>query len=431
MAGLLSCPAEIIVRILSHCHGFPDVLALVSTCSGHELGLTRLPPDIGPIADLSATSHRPTISELAQVMSMQHLVRCLEHMFFYSEVQNGTSQWTALLRPRPPQLIVRGGEGDDQAALDRAMEKWKESFRRSTYRLFLAGAALARAYNEPFFRLSEDEHGHFEEPPTRESLQRDQRCLEKMSTAYDYKPDDEKEAAIFEPLSSWLVGVARDEARRRPFVPYWKRPAFLAEMPEEEEEDDDDVSDALSDPDVFAMWEVMRMVVAHKLTRVRFTKRVEPPSEQMEWLAALRPEQTRKVSVVMFGGFQLDEVTMPARLEDLDDILLIADRVTPSAKQNSSDGGPHGLRPRTCSWHIAQRLLMAPPPPGRSSRFPGLTLQHQFFTYSLRVRWNRRFTDLDAGWANSPYQDFLAQARAFTEGDYGDENYGLEFLERC
>ncbi|KAF6843019.1 LysM domain-containing protein [Colletotrichum musicola] len=447
MAGLLSCPAEVIVRILSHCHGFPDVLALVSTCKQlHSLWENAAPAvirtvaqrgilafddalmaaNIGPIADLSATSRRFTISELAQVMSMQHLVRCLEHMFFYSEVQNGISQWTALLQPRPPQLIVRGGEGDDQTALDRAVEKWKESFRRSTYRLFLVGAALAHAYNEPFLRLSEDKHGHFEEPPTRESLQRDQECLEKISTAYDYKTNDEKEAAIFEPLSSWLVGVAKDEACRRAFVPYWKRPAFLADMPEEEdeekEEDDDEMSDTLSDPDVFAVWEVMRMVVAHELTRVRFTRRVEPPSEQMEWLAALRPEQTRKVSVVMFGHFQLDEITMPARLEDADGILLTADRVTPLDKQSSSDGG--GGLPQTCSWHIAQRLLMAPLPLGHSSRFPGLTLQHQFFTYSLRVRWNRRFKDLDAEWANSPYQEFLAQGHAFTEGDYGDENYG-------
>ncbi|KAF3358208.1 hypothetical protein VdG1_02985 [Verticillium dahliae VDG1] len=476
--GLLSCPTEITVQIISLCDGLTDMLALASTCrqlhvmwekaappliwstgrreipafeealmAVRATNLVRpafeageLPPRITSLGKLTGASRKPSHAELIQVLQMQHVAACLEHMFFYSgKMIFGQSKWTGLVHPDPPNSSITG-PSDDGAEHARLLSQWKDNFRRATYRLFLAGAGLAHAYHEPFFRSLEQGERYFSEPSTRESWERDNDYLGTFAV-YNHELQGDKNAEAFGPLSSWIVETARTEASSRGFMPYWKRPAYLAERSEEEEEEEDDNGEGrdgpLTDQDVFPLWELMRMWTAHELAQIRLDwgRGTNHHSPHSEWMRHLEPSQVRMTSVVLFGTFQLTELTMPARVEDTEHTVLIATPVTPSdagGRSTSPTTSVHVLDgpPQPYSWNVRERLAWMPLPSDRSEQDPGPGLGCKFFSYIFEVYWSRRFTNMDTYWASAPIHEFVAGAEAFPEGDDGRENYGFGFLER-
>lgn len=345
-------------------------------------------------------------------------------MYFNSSVDNAESPWTTLVEPRTPRWQVAG---TDKAAAAQTMARWEERFRRATYRLFLAGAVLAHAYHEPLFRLTK---GLRQRPD---------------SSLYRHELDDEEDSATFDALSSWIVKESKKEAARREFLAYWRRPYWLAQVEEDEEEfDHDGNSDSMTDPDIYAVWELMSMVSAYELTRIRYAKvsrSISPGSLEnsawTKWLPAQPPDRIRKASVVMFGDFQLHEVSMPTKVEDTTDILLVAHRITPldepvkKAEENGQPERPADETPRPFSWDVYLKLGATPLPSDRSERFPGPALELKFFTHSLSKRWNLKFTDEDKEWGCSPYREFLADAEVFVEGHDWEESYGFYFLVSC
>ncbi|KAM0279314.1 hypothetical protein ACHAQH_004661 [Verticillium albo-atrum] len=400
----------------------------------------ELPPRLGPMADLTGNSRKPTPAELTQVMQMQHVAKCLEHMFFYSHrLIFGKSMWTGLVHPSDPDHIVGADFGQDKAERARLLLSWKESFRRATYRLFLTAAALAHAYHEPFFRSFEQGAGYFAEPATRESMKKDEAYLGKFAV-FNYEHLADKDAEVFEPVSSWIVEAARTEGSRRNFIPFWKRPAYLAQMSEEEEEEEDDIeatTGPLTDLDIFPLWELMRMWTAHELAQIRLKSGTDTDSPSTEFLDALDSSRKRKTSVVLFGTFQLTELTMPARIEDTEHMLILATPVKPPGTEDhkgSADpthhGHPSNGPPRPFSWDVSDRLRRIPLPSDRSDGDPGPGLGCKFFSHIIKTQWGRKFTNMDVEWANAPVHEYIAGAEAFAEGDDGREAYGLRFLEQ-
>lgn len=58
-----------------------------------------LPPAVAVISSLSGKSHVPDLAELKEVLNIQHLVRCVEYMYFYSSQAPEFSQYFPLDNP--------------------------------------------------------------------------------------------------------------------------------------------------------------------------------------------------------------------------------------------------------------------------------------------------------------------------------------------
>jgi hypothetical protein len=116
---------------------------------------------------LSGASKLPDLAELNEVLSMQHLVRCIEYGYFTATTQHQDGednlfqdmkwvQYPAVWRQLPACL-----KEDIPGAKSATLESFQDSFYRAMYRLLLAGAVLARAYMEPLFRAREAGKGTF------------------------------------------------------------------------------------------------------------------------------------------------------------------------------------------------------------------------------------------------------------------------------
>ena len=93
-------------------------------------------PQPFPFSELASSFKSPTLVELKDVLDFRHLVRCVEYMFLH-----GTKYGHfAFMAGR----FIR--EDSDESS----MLIFRDRFHRAMYRVFLAGAVLHRAYNEPF-----------------------------------------------------------------------------------------------------------------------------------------------------------------------------------------------------------------------------------------------------------------------------------------
>ncbi|KAK0721155.1 hypothetical protein B0H67DRAFT_486690 [Lasiosphaeris hirsuta] len=229
-----SAPAEIIAHILGLCKSTRDVLALASTCR-HIYGiwqantaatlwsvwlrelphfgdaltavrLTRLvvdaecqgilpPMGVSP-SEYSGLAQRPDFSEIQAVFGFHRLARALVTIF-------------RIYRGYLPHDLERNDY--DMEAPDR-MPEWESRLHRAIYRILVAGAALAGAYNEPLFLA--EKHG---DP--------DIRCLPGVDDLGDkhfsffaqfavsnMEASPESEEAVFGPLGDWLLeSILSDE----------------------------------------------------------------------------------------------------------------------------------------------------------------------------------------------------------------------------
>ncbi|KAH6692717.1 hypothetical protein F5X68DRAFT_60511 [Plectosphaerella plurivora] len=476
MTSILSCPPEILLHFFSQFDSFADVTALAATCkrlnylwqtaaptiiwaiapkcipvfdealmavratnivkpafeSGH------IPPDVGPLENLSGASTRPSLSELVQVTDLQHLVRCLQYMYFHSsESDNGNSPWTGLatIYPGDTHRVGFWFQGDTKKR-DLAVEKWGENYSRATYRLFLAAAVLARAYHERFFLKSDHRTSH-------------------TSAVYEYRVDAKNDAATFGPLCTWILKTSRAEAVRRKFVPLrrQRKARWAGTHPGPAKEDEDDTSDSdeydaynededsddetTPNEDIYAMRELVAMMVAYELTSIRFLELHRWESKYLQYPTPLAEEttgKTRKVSVVMFGSFRLEEVTMPADIQDTKNTLLPSRRIIPTERP-VQDNDPTSDMPSSSrypySWSIPWRLReVGENPETDSSGWPGPELALKLLSYIHKVTWNQMISPGDPHWASSIYRTFIADGSVFFRYKTLVE-YGLGYLETC
>jgi hypothetical protein len=403
-----------------------------------------MPPRIDDIASLSGTSTKPTLSELIQVMDLQHLVRCLQHMFYFSnDSDNGESPWTTHVNLLGGERLPHWSTLDSPEKHALIMKGWVEKFSRATYRLFLAAAVLAHAYHEPYF------------------IERRQDDSTPSSAVYNYRVDVQKDAATFGPLCDWIVNATRVEAARRKFLPVWRRPLKppTADDDESDYEDDrrsDEFYDEPSDDEdksneeIFGKWNVMAMLAAYELTRIRF---YDPPKNSRPaythwsphetcgqnmpevWLPKKRPDDLRKVTVILFGDFHLKEITMPAAVEDSKNILLACRRIIPPEQllapaEVVTDQTTCDKLPPVYSWNVPHRLWNTPLPEDLDvpHQWPAPALELKLLNHILRVTWNERLEPQDPNWLNSGYRDFIADGKVFHEYKYLFE-YGLGYLE--
>lgn len=123
--------------------------------------------------DLASSRHEPTIAELKAALALSQLAAVLEQ-------------------------ILNGKDSD-------GTPEWQARMHRAIYRVLIAGAALAGAYNEPIFvaksqpdlKLTPGEFPTF--------LSEEQLRFLKGFTVCDIDATPEEEDAVFGPLGAWLL----------------------------------------------------------------------------------------------------------------------------------------------------------------------------------------------------------------------------------
>ncbi|KAL5313956.1 hypothetical protein ACEPPN_018380 [Leptodophora sp. 'Broadleaf-Isolate-01'] len=369
-APMLSIPVELLTHIFEACDDFSQVVALASVCKHtHEAWETNpgtiiwrvagtqirsfddalmavrataivskayqagtLPPVV-EINSLNGNSRLPDLAELKEVLNMQYLVRCIEWMYFNSEKSHiGEFEDNLFLhmkyghypaaQRRFPECLSEDIPGTKNATID----SFRDCFYRAMYRLLLAGAVLARVYLAPLFHARgeggkeaffgrvglEDYHSKYWElceqipnseigPPRPEDI-----TYIRQFPVYNYDVTDWSEIGVwrnreyetcFGPFASWIVDDGRKRQQNQPQNPDHVDPDW-AENP----------------TDVGAVRELMLLLVAYdhfhsKFSNVTWAKCGVFPYQ--------KKQGNRTVSIVRFGIFQLEQVTMPAAFEDL------------------------------------------------------------------------------------------------------------------
>ncbi|KAH7378125.1 hypothetical protein BKA64DRAFT_750507 [Cadophora sp. MPI-SDFR-AT-0126] len=367
MGELTSLPAEVSTQIFEACDDIVQLLALASTCKkvqsvwvSHsstiiwafgksnircfDLALmvvraTTLvlkasqanspPPTFPSMSALSGKALKPNVTELKEVLDMQHLVRCVEYMYFNSTRRDENLFGVVML----PSECRRGTHyGDDE-------EAWKDRFYRAMYQLLLAGPVLAAAYDAPFWGAKNEGNIVFLEHCTRK-LSEENGMLDEMTTGdgfnemdaeyarqfpvynYDIVTDyssvgkwREKEyESLFSPFAEWLVNEANARERRNP-EPEFTDPKVEFSQFSEVTNNRGAVQDLMC---LLAGYEhlICKFTNVNGKKGYGFRRHTDPSSVlPVQW-------KKRKVTIVLFGVFRVEEVTMPSIIENTVDVLL-------------------------------------------------------------------------------------------------------------
>lgn len=296
-------------------------------------------PPLVEMNSLSGNSKLPDLAELKEVFNMQYLVQCIEWMYFNSkELHLGERPENLFVhmkyghypteRRRFPECLSEGIPGAENATTD----SFRDGFYRAMYQLLLAGAVLARAYMAPLFRAKEEggKEGFFartgledyvlkywaeidpsEVGPTRaEDI-----AYIRQFPVYNYDVTDWSEIGLwrnreyetsFGPFASWIIENGRKRQQNEP-----------------QDTNDTEPDWAEKPTDVGAVRELMLLLVAYS----QFSPRFLNVSWEKNYggTTYLKKQGNRTVSIVRFGVFQIEEVTMPAAFEDLTTGYLLAD----------------------------------------------------------------------------------------------------------
>lgn len=245
----------------------------------------------------------------------------MEYIYFNSQCSK--SFWYDLFmehdrypaaRRRFPDCLNENIPGSENATI----ESFRDGFYRAMYRLLLAGALLARPYMAPVFQAREERNGRFF------VAFGDERYWSELTDtveAADYHPDEADRAYIrrypvynFD-VADWTdVGRWRDREYNTIFGPF---ASWVIEDGRRRELDTPrDSNNAKPDwaenwEDVGAVRELMLLMVAYDHFNHNFEDGYNGHNPNGQ------KKGNRTVSIVRFGVFKVEQITMPAALEDL------------------------------------------------------------------------------------------------------------------
>ncbi|KFY33270.1 hypothetical protein V494_07754 [Pseudogymnoascus sp. VKM F-4513 (FW-928)] len=373
--SILSIPVEILDRIFEHCDDFPQVIALASACKHtHSAWVTSSPTIIWSVANshirsfddalmavrataivfkaycagtlptavtmisLSGKSKLPNVVELKEVLKMQHLVRCIEYMYLHSTLSRAHSEdtlfddsWNGPHGTYPAAQRRSEMPQETPGVKNEKLDSFRDYFYRAMYRLLLAGAVLARVYMAPLFQGEKEggknsffmrfgiEYGtmYWDETiddsedthPTEADI-----AYLRQFPVYNFDVADSSEIGqwrnreyetCFGEFASWIIGDGRAREETDPQSPEDIEPEW-----------------AENRTDIGAVRELMLLLVAYSHFNVQFENSFRKRSRGGPYM---QKAGNRTVTIVRFGYFQVEEVTMPAAVEDLTDTYLYAD----------------------------------------------------------------------------------------------------------
>ena len=326
------------------------------------------------------------------------------------------------------------------------LKAWRERFYRAMYRILLAGAVFFKPYSEPFSPDAKgvppnfledylknyfvarddplDESGVADWPYTLPQLDVDYLT---RSPVFDLNASEDRENSVFGQFAEWLIEDSKGRAEENLCQQAW----------------------TFDIPQVSAIWETMMMVAAYehlvsqfingdgKIGFGRFS-----PDETSQPIKQTITGKTRKVSIILFGEFRVEEITMPALVEDSAGIKLLADPVIPArpfrnfvtaagsmiAKESvmSKDMYPPWMFDIA---NLLEILYTNCDLPNHHDGWPAPPPPLQFFTFILRKHFGLQFqTKAFEVYANQPYKEFVESAAIFHSRQSSARGYGLTIL---
>ncbi|KAK1521705.1 hypothetical protein CPAR01_14622 [Colletotrichum paranaense] len=391
MAMFTSYPPEIIARVLASCDSFNDAFALASPCQYtyavwldhgasiiHSIGTRtipayehavvavratntvkeafhagRLPPNMthDDIEELEPSHQKCRLPELADLLAFCHLAACLEYAYFHFE-EHG-------------------------------------KFHRVLYKNLLAGAFLWKSHNELFTKAAADGAGkRFLEELRSLQARGDWQGLSDDSQAYIaefpvydvHKMTPASQEQVFGHLARYLIED----------IALVLDPACAAEVP----------------------WEVMASIYAHEYHSPQFFNaggkhRHGWPPFKNSTASDLPP--MRKVTVVLFGEFQLEEVSMPINIEDMHRTRLVATQLQASSSESAQDGNPFACHDFDIAVTLQDRYLFLGGEEAWEDCAPHPPLQ--LYTFMLKKHYGLEFSPcvFDRIFEEGYYLTFLSE----------------------
>ncbi|KAM7200863.1 hypothetical protein V8F20_005105 [Naviculisporaceae sp. PSN 640] len=357
MQALFGIP-ELVIHLLQQCDGFQDAIALASTCKvlasiwrahfpviiwpvaqaeipGFSQALmaaratklvcdafeaNRLPPDPFPLQELSGIIRKPDLEDIERVFDLRHFVRCVEQM---------SRDWEHVGN----QQILSHSLGEEE--YPREWETMRDHFHTAMYRVLYVGAALTRPYLEPLLLAPT------EAPP---DLLRRLGILDNMNDydsrawrsedlryfgqfpIYDFEASDDKWEPVFGDVARFLLNDIKTTATATPCEVTVGSESPSREIGTEE-------GGWLKETIYFlAAYEHMRDKLFHDYIK-------DPDDENLtesDFVPPLFPDNnTREVSIAMFGRFRPERISMPAKVKHASHCYLV--------------NFPLGHYPRDCS----------------------------------------------------------------------------------
>ena len=342
------------------------------------------------------------------VFDFEHLVKCVEWMMTNWKISHepeGDFGNEPLLLNKHGLLWVAKGR----------YEKWKERLHRAFYYVLLTGAAFFGPYNAPFFQAEKAGRSEF--------LQRCARCVRstdgsrgatilieedfeylKTFPVYHFSASDDSDKGrwrdyqyktIFGPLAKYLIEDVRDRGIREGLDR-----ARIAEY--DELDGEGPVFSWYTGELAGSIREVKSLVAAYEHLRRKVYRTDYSKASNTNGFPTIENfEGQRKVTVAVFGQFQLDEISLPANVEASENGFLWAKPVSESSDLSSIDVSQilHRLSRREREFQPAHPL-----PP-----------TFQFFSYCLRTFFNLKWKPniFESGWGHERWIDELANGDMF------------------
>lgn len=339
-------------------------------------------------------------------------MRCVEYMF----LQDGDVSW---------------GYFDGPPEEPRTLQLWRENFYRAMYRVLLAGAMLAGAFHEPFILADKEgppdflQEFSFMQELSREDedvewplpmTERDVEYLERFP-AYSLNAYD-KWGTAFGPFAEWLI--EKGKTRR------------LEEEYRSRSSGQDCATERSDRIQLDSIREVLQLLVAyeHLCSRNKNNKFVNGNGKK--GFARFSDGQSevkirgavRKASVVLFGVFQVEEISMPALVKDAAHTSVIAN---PGVQMKEHEGdaikspsvvsSPSNIVDIDC---ILDTLYTNSTRPNHHDGYPAPPPRLQLFTFILRKYFDLRFSEreFELFYKHQPYAEFIQESIIFRTGGY-------------
>jgi hypothetical protein len=355
----------------------------------------ELPPDPLPLSTLSGAVRKPSISEFQQVRDFEHLAKCAEQI--YIEDEEGLKDEIQNNQP-------------DGAAL---WVLWRERFHSSIYRVFLAGAVVYRAYQEPMYMAANWGLPNLLEKYVEALASGDMSSEPVGGDELDYlmtfKPYNLGESGgihgSFKALGEFLVlqGKKRTQQQKIYVQTIKILPPFAAPQ-------------GLSSSEAAVVFvELGQLLFALEvLTGIQDRQPVIVNGNGSEEHGRTRVapdllyKPARTTPVVLFGTFFPEYISTPAAAADAVDSHLVATPVSRASQTRSGVG----------FQHIYQFLYDLYRMAGRDNEFssqnPARYPHHQFFEYMFREYLGLRFVDSEF---DCHYDEFSEDGFIFAERD--------------
>ena len=358
------------------------------------------PPHPFPVRELSGNVKRPLLEEMKTVLNFQHLARCVECMIF---------NWKA----GTDMLLAR-------AKTSHYYGERNERIYRGIYNVLLAGAVCFQPYNAPFFQAAKEERVDFLERCAKGSpLTDEQLAYLKQFPVYDYRVDDNSDRgrwkykeyeSLFGEFAQWLV----EDGARRGAMQNLGPTGILTETTDDGATFEQDwwAGKKFGHSGTGSIHEIKILIGVYEY----FYPKVFSNALRDEFIRRrprrINPEEIpdeRVVTVVIFGDFQLVQISMPPIVED--------------AKERFLFAKPCSDLPATGTIQVRKILKLIEHHDQHSrDSYPPPPVEFELFSFILRKYLGLKFQANTFECGNMNYRILLLSGDIFQVPNYEDGN---------